>query len=608
MSEYTGLVIGLDLGTTNTAVSWADASELADGGAAAVRDFHVPQLVRLGVVEERPTLPSFLYLAAEGELPPGALKLPWNDAATSAVGVLARDHGAKVPSRLVSSAKSWLCYGGADRRGAILPQGEHEGRKVSPVEALASYIWHIRDAWNHTMAKDDPSRRFEDQRIVLTVPASFDPVARELTVEAAELAGLPREHLTLIEEPQAALYAWVGARGETWRKEVAVGELLLVCDVGGGTSDFSLIAVRERDGELALERVAVGDHILLGGDNLDLALAFTAEQRLTAAGTKLDKWQHRELWLACRDAKERLLSDPALDSFAVSVLGRGSRLIGSSLRVEITREDVERVTGGFMPACALHDKPRARAQAGLREVGLPFAADPAITRHLAAFLTRNKAVGEGSFARPSALLFNGGVFQAASFRERVRQVVDGWLTDAGEAPLRVLSHDHLDLAVARGAAYYGLVQAGGGIRIRGGTASAYYVGVESALPAGPGFDPPVHLLCVAPFGMEEGTESAVAQEELHLVTGEPAHFRFFSSHTRRDDAVGSVLEGWDDSDVTELAPLEVTLDAPESGAAGVVPVRIQSKVTEIGTLEVWCVGRGGAPRWRLEYNIRDQER
>lgn len=593
-------IVGIDLGTTNTAVAYVDTAE---GDGASVRMLELPQLVKLGNVEPRAALPSFLYLANPGELPPGSLALPWDATATDAVGVLARDHGAKVPARLVSSAKSWLSHGGVDRTAPILPLGlEDTERRISPLDASARYLQHVRDAWNHVMAADDAGARLEAQSVLLTVPASFDPVARELTVQAAHKAGLTQA--VLLEEPQAALYAWLGDHGEGWRKQVQPGDVLLVCDVGGGTTDFSLIHVHDEGGDLTLERVAVGDHILLGGDNMDLALAHIVQFQLEEKGTKLDAWQSRELWYACRDAKEALLSGASEKSHPVAVLGRGSKLIGGTVKTDVFSDDVEDVVlEGFFPRCGAEDRPRRRRTAGLRELGLPYADDPAVTKHLAEFLGRHGATGEGA---ATAVLFNGGVFKADALRARITDVLDGWAAERGAGPVKVLEGGDLDLAVARGAAWYGLVRRGKGIRIRGGTARAYYVGVESSMPAVPGMSPPMRALCVAPFGMEEGTEAGVANKEFGLVVGEPVEFRFLASNVRTDDPVGAMIDlrrGGDD-DIVELTPLEITLPAEEGAAGQVVPVRVNVRVTEIGTVEVWCETRDAGRRWKLEFEIR----
>ena len=603
MSSESRFVVGIDLGTTNSAVAFVDTA----AAAPAIEMFSIQQLIAPGVVEARPTQPSFLYLPADAEMKPEQLALPWG-AGRGIVGELARNHGWQVPPRLVSSAKSWLSHAGVDRLAAILPwQAPSEVPKVSPVEASARYLSHIHAAWDHA----HPDAPLADQDVLLTVPASFDTVARELTVRAAKEAGLP--HVTLLEEPQAAFYSWLGAAGDNWRKELAVGDTVLVCDIGGGTTDFSLISVGEVDGNLALERVAVGDHILLGGDNMDLALAHTVRARLEGEGHNLDNWQFASLVHSCRAAKETLLSIGDKDTAPVVVLGRGSKVIGGSVRTELLRGDVERVlVDGFFPEAALGDKPRRPPRVGLRELGLPFAADAGITRHLSAFVGAHRkglaGAGSGESSadqrRPNAVLFNGGVMKGRVLRQRVIQTLDSW-ADSPEDDLKVLSGTDLDLAVAHGAAYYGMVRRGKGVRIRGGTARAYYIGIESSMPAVPGLEPPMRALCVAPFGMEEGTEAEVPGQELGLVVGEPAEFRFLASSTRPEDHVGTMVEDARREDLKELTPVATELDTDGHKAGELVPVTLKSRVTEIGTLELWCVEREGGRRWKLEYNVRE---
>lgn len=605
MSRY---VVGIDLGTTNSALAYVDTAAGADKGAEPVH-FPVPQVVQPGVVEDRPLLPSFLYLPGDKEQPAGSLRLPWTKDRDFAVGEFARNFGSQVPTRLVSSAKSWLCHPGVDRRAAILPWKAPEGgRRVAPLEASTRYLKHLAEAWNHTVAKNVAGDRLERQDIVLTVPASFDAAARELTMEAAKAAGL--EQVTLLEEPQAAFYAWLESSHDDWRERVSVGDIILVCDVGGGTTDLTLIAVGEEAGNLNLTRLAVGDHILLGGDNMDLALAHAAAKNLAAKGTKLDAGQMLMLWHSCRAAKEKLFSDPKLASTPVTVLGRGSRVIGGTVQGELTRAEVEKVlVDGFLPECPLDAEPDRRG-AGLQELGLPYAADPAISKHLARFLHRNaevvaehaaKSKKKKKSALPTVVLFNGGVFKATPLRDRLVKVLDHW---GGSAHVKMLEGNDLDLAVARGAAYYGLVRRGKGVRIRGGTARAYYIGVETSLPAVPGASPPLKALCVAPFGMEEGSEADVPEQEFGLVVGEPAQFRFLGSTVRRNDTVGTVVEDWQDG-IEELAPVATELDS--RGKEGrTVPVHLHSKVTEVGTLELWCISRDGKQRWKLEYNVRER--
>jgi molecular chaperone DnaK (HSP70) len=583
-------VIGIDLGTTNCALSWRDLEE-GSGDAGSI-----PQLTAPGTIEERLLLPSFLYLAKEGEFAAGALALPWDKKATYTAGEFARAHGAKVPTRLVASAKSWLSHAGVDRTSALLPwQAPPEVERISPVEASARYLRHLAGA-----AKASRKIDLHSEEIILTVPASFDAAARDLTTQAANHADLP--NVTLLEEPQAALYAWLEKVGDGFRKQVKVGDVILVVDVGGGTTDLSLIAVTEQDGDLQLTRMAVGDHILLGGDNMDLTLAHHLAQ-----GKNLDTWQFAALTYGCRQAKELLFADAKLKKAPISIPSRGSTLIGGTIKTELTREDVTRILiDGFMPKVDVTELPRTARRTGLTQLGLPYAQDPGITRHLAAFLTRQSRIAEGkSFVHPTAVLFNGGVFKAPVLKGRVVDVLNAWLAQDAGAPVKELEGADLDLAVARGAAYYGWVRHGHGIRIRGGTARSYYVGVEPAMPAVPGFEPPVKGLCVAPFGMEEGSKADVPPQEFALVIGEPTVFRFFASSVRREDRVGDMIDdAARNEEFEEVAPIETTL----SGEAGkLVPVNLQAAVTEVGTLELRCLEKGGPGRWKLEMNVRTKE-
>jgi hypothetical protein len=605
--------IGIDLGTTHCAMARA----ALDGEGARPEVVPVTQLVARGTLDARPLLPSFLYVPHESE---GAQALPWDAERRFVVGEHARARGAEAPARLVSSAKSWLCHAGIDRRSAVLPQGAPEDvEKISPVEASWRYLEHLSEAFDAAHAGGDPAEALAAQEVVLTVPASFDAAARELTVEAARAAGI--EHLTLLEEPQAALYAWIDGTGERWRKELRVGDVILVVDVGGGTSDFSAIAVLDRGGSLELQRIAVGDHILLGGDNMDLALAHVVRQKLEAGGHELDRFQMGALAHGCRVAKERLFSDASLDAMPVVVPGRGSKLLGGSLRTELTRAEIERaLVEGFFPTVPSSARPTARARTALTQLGLPYASDAAVTKHLAAFLGRHAHAADGLGAKPgdareragallhpTAVLFNGGVMKATALRERLLATLNAWLEADGAPPVRVLPVEDLDLAVARGASYYGLARRGRGLRIRGGTARAYYVGVEAAVPAVPGVEPPITLLCVAPFGMEEGTEAKLPPQEMGVVVGEPVRFRFFGSSVRRDDAAGAELERWKESEVEELSPIEITLPAEGRRDGDVVPVRLAARVTEVGTLEIDAVPTAPQKpdeRWRVELGVR----
>ncbi len=594
-------VVGIDLGTTNTVIAYCDTEQQADEDTPPeVRVFAVPQVVSPGVIEPHGVLPSYLYLAAGPELAEGALDLPWAKGQGHAVGVFAREQGGKVPTRVVSSAKSWLCHTGVDRTSPLLPwPAPDDVPRISPLDASARYIEHLRDAWNEAFAAEDPFASLESQEVYLTVPASFDAVARELTMTAAKRAGLLS--VTLLEEPQAAFYAWLAHAGDDWRSRLEVGDVVLISDLGGGTTDFSLISVEDREGELQLERVAVGEHILLGGDNMDLALAVTVASRL---GDKhqLDPWQTRSLWYACRLAKEQLFADPTLKRAPVSILGRGSKVIGGTIKAELVREDLDQVVlEGFFPGCSASDRPARQRRAGLQELGLPYASDAAVTRHLAKFIGEHLGGAEQGARFPTAVLFNGGVMKADSLQQRFTDVLRGW----SDGEVRQLESASLDLAVARGAAYYGQVRRGRGIRIHGGVARSYYVGIESAMPAVPGMPAPLKALCVVPFGMEEGTEASIEGQEFGMVVGEPVEFRFLSSTTRKDE-IGTVVDRWDEGEIEELAPVQTAMDggSEDDEAGGPVPVRIHSRVTEVGTLDLELRARDERS-WKLEYNVRD---
>ena len=601
-------IVGIDLGTTNSALALCAAAE--EGGRIEVRS--IPQLVNPNEVAERTLLPSFIYIAGEFDFPKGSTALPWDPDPKLVIGELARKRGAESPNRLIASAKSWLSYAGVDRTAPILPwQAPEEVPRLSPVEASSQFLQHLRTVWDN----GEPGDPLAEQDVLLTVPASFDEAARELTRRAAEQAGY--QHVTLLEEPQAAFYAWLESQGDAWRSRIKVNDLVLVCDIGGGTTDFSLIMVSEENGELTLKRVAVGDHILLGGDNMDLALAQVLRQRLEASGYRIDTWQLHGLWHQCRLAKETLFESPKTQSRPITLLGKGTKLVGGTIKTELLREDLDQVlVEGFFPKIASSEMPARQRRVGFQELGLPYAADPAITKHLARFLSeqlRNSpdaaAVrrGRSGLACPTHILFNGGVMKAAVLRDRVVEVLNGWLTEEGFDALGaepILEATDLEHAVARGAAYYGKARRGRGVRIRSGASRTYYIGIESAMPAVPGMEAPLKALCVVPFGMEEGTEATIPGREFGLVVGEPAEFRFLSSSVRKQDHVGSLLEDWG-TDIEELSPLEVTLKMDGQQGA-VVPVRLETRVTELGTLEVWCVSRDGTNRWKLELNIREK--
>jgi hypothetical protein len=606
-------IIGIDLGTTNSALAHCDAT--AAEGKSQIEVHSIPQLVDPNEVAERTLLPSFLYIPGEFDFPKGAIALPWEPEPKFVIGELARKRGAESPNRLVASAKSWLSYAAVNRTAPILPwQAPEDVPKLSPVEASSQFLQYLRTVWDSGEARKQKQLALTEQDVLLTVPASFDEEARELTRRAAEQAGY--DHVTLLEEPQAAFYAWLESQGDAWRHRIKLGDLVLVCDIGGGTTDFSLIMVSEEHGELTLKRVAVGDHILLGGDNMDLALARFLQQRLEASGDHIDIWKLQGLWHQCRMAKEKLFESPKAQTRPITLLGKGTKLVGGTIKTELAREDLNDIlVEGFFPKVASDELPVRQRRVGFQELGLPYAADPAITKHLARFLSEQVCnspeaagirSGGSGLACPTHILFNGGVMKAAVLRDRVVEVLNSWLRQEGFDALgteQILEAPDLEHAVARGAAYYGKARRGRGVRIRSGASRTYYIGIESSMPAVPGMEAPLKALCVVPFGMEEGTEATIPDREFGLVVGEPAEFRFLSSSVRKQDQVGSMLEEWGD-DIEERSPLQVTLNL--DGQLGkIVPVRLETRVTELGTLEVWCVSRDGH-RWKLELNIREK--
>lgn len=570
MSERT--VIGIDLGTTNCAVARA-------AGGGPVEILPVPQLTGPGELREENLFPSSLYLPGAKEFGDGLTALPWDAAPRYILGEWAKRRGVESSSRLVHSAKSWLAHPGVDRTAALLPPTAPEGvARISPLEATRAYLEHLRQALGG----------FDGADVLITVPASFDAAARAMTEDAARQAGY--DCFVLLEEPQAAFYAWL-ERHEDWRERVRPGDRILVVDIGGGTTDFTLIAVSEVGGALTLERAAVGDHILVGGDNVDLALARSVEQELSARGTRLDAGQLHMLWQRCRAAKEKLLAPGASqDEEPVTILGRGSGLIAGTIKASLRRETLEQILlEGFLPVVEAGERPRQARRAGLQEVGLPYEADPRITAHLARFVAQAGA--------PTHILFNGGVLHAPVVRRRIVESLESWLG----RPIAVLEGEDLMHAVARGAAYFGLVRQGKGVRIRGGVPRTYYIGIESAMPAVPGLPAPMKALTVVPFGLEEGSSVTLPKQEFGLLTGEPAEFRFFSSVARREDQPGDILDPVP-AEVEELSPVEVTLPA---AAGRVVRVSLAAEVTATGVLELWCVAAGGQ-RWKLEWNVREQ--
>jgi molecular chaperone DnaK (HSP70) len=604
--------LGIDLGTTNSAVALED---LETGWSGMVE---MTQLLGPNRIGEKPTLPSAVYIPHPDEFPKEQLRLPWEERSSGViVGHFARDHGALIPDRLITSAKSWLSNFHVDPMKPVLPwKSDINEPKLSALECSRLYLEHMKLGFLNAERARDRSWNIDEGQVVITVPASFDEVARNLTLEAALAAGFAK--LVLLEEPQAAFYAWMEQSGSDWRKQVSPGDIVLVCDVGGGTSDFSLIAIAEKDGNLEVERISVGEHILLGGDNMDLALAYTLRSQLEAAGKAIDEWQFLSLIHTASNAKVRLFTDSSLPETQIAVPSRGSSLLAKTVSVRLDRATLEQVVlDGFFPLTKPSELPQEAVAAGLRELGLPYAADPVISKHLARFLRRSLINVKGSETLvslmnsqalgseqiiPTAVLFNGGVFNAAPIRKRVIDLLTSW--NDGNA-VRELEGFQPDLAVAKGAALYGRNRSTGkGIRIKAGTARSYYIGLESTMPAIPGFKPAIKAVCVVPQGMEEGSELLINQEEFGLTVGQPADFRFFASEMRSGDVPGQIISNAE-RELEETSRVEVLLPAVEGFPEGqMIPVMINPVVTELGNLELWMKHTRSDRRWKLDFQLR----
>lgn len=618
-------VVGIDLGTTNSAVAYVDSAE----SPWRIRTLKIPQVVAPFEVESRETLPSFHYRATEAEAAEGALRLPWSAAAPAyAVGALARDEASSKPGRVIASAKSWLSHTGVDRTAELLPwQGDPDIERLSPLEASARYLGHLRDAWDHQF----PAEPLARQDVVVTLPASFDEVARELTIEAARRAGLPR--IALIEEPQAAFYAWVDRHAEDWRREISSGQKILVCDIGGGTSDFTLIRVdhEEDSNDLRFHRVAVGEHLILGGDNLDLALARHVEQSLTG-DNKLPAHQWDTLVAKARSVKERLLGPDSPESVSIHLPAAGSKLIGGGLQVEVTRQQShDLLVEGFLPPVEFAQQP-PRRYSGFQEFGLPYAADSAITRYLASFLSAHRftgdpapqvdwqAQGKVDPARPDVVLFNGGFFASPVLRARLLEVCASWFSTPSEPwqPL-VLDNPRLDLAVAQGAAYYGMVRRGEGVGIAATLARSFYIGVDESSDGDAGDKgsddegsddegsgdraQPLRAVCLAPGSAVAGQDFEIEGLEFQLTLAEPVEFPLYYSSTRLVDPPGATV-AVDQDQLTPLPPIRTVLHAGRKRKSQLASVRLHAHLSEIGVLELSCREVDGGRDWRLQFDIR----
>jgi len=595
-NENTRYIIGIDLGTTNSAVAFVDTS----CKPFTVEDFRILQVSAPGEMASLNLFPSFHYEAASGEFSPGALCLPWDTENNQkrVTGTFARDHGAQIPGRLVVSAKSWLSHAGVDRTAPLLPwHGLSDVEKVSPLEVTSRYLLHMRSAWNY----DHPDNLMENQDVIITVPASFDEIARELTVEAAAIAGLTR--IILLEEPQAAFYEWIQKHSSDWQSHVNAGQKILICDIGGGTTDFTLIKVKAGDdGVVQFHRIAVGDHLILGGDNLDLALAYHIEKN-RLGGKKISPGQFSALVRSCQKAKEVLLGENASDKLTISIHGSGSSLIGGSIQIELDRLEVEKVLiDGYLPVVNIDEMPSAR-QSGFQEFGLPYAPDPAITKYLAGFLVshRNAVMSIDEEAsesiRPDIVLFNGGVFGSRAIKARILDVLVKWFSNESDpwTPL-VFENEHPERAVARGASYFGLVRRGIGVRIAGGLARSYYIGVEAA-------DKEIKALCLAPAGLQEGQNAAIVSTTFKLLIRQPVEFPLFVSSRRTTDKSGELVK-IDPLEMIALPPIRTVLRSGRNLEADNVNVMLNVRLTEIGTLDLWCTEIAGNRNWKLQFDVR----
>lgn len=591
-------VVGIDLGTTNSAVSYADLN--TDAMQKEIRIFRVPQLTGPGEFSRMSVLPSFLYVPGEYDISKSSITIPWKTDSDSFVGAFARDHGAKVPSRLVSSAKSWLCHDNVDRHAKILPWGSgDEIYKVSPVEATAAYLKHIRAAWNAGKG-DDEDQYLENQAVVITVPASFDEVARDLTLEAAAMAGL--RDVLMLEEPLAAFYSWLIRHEKNWSESVATDELILVCDVGGGTTDFTLISLQEVEGSPRFERIAVGDHLILGGDNIDFALARLVESRSAKGAAALNQDRWKNLCHQCRNVKETIFAG-GTDACKITLMGEGSRLIAGTISAEITRADLERtVVEGFFPLADSKAIQEPIVRKGITELGLPFEQEPAITRHLGWFLERHREEIAGKTGRspmPDLILFNGGSLKPALVQNRIREAIRHWFGNQDPDLPRVLENPEPDLAVALGASYYGLVKLGRGVRVGSGSPRGYYLGIS------PANGEEKQAVCLVERGLDEGSHIELSGKKFEVLANQPACFELYSSSYRSGDRTGDIVGV--DRTLTPLPPVQTVIQFGQKGVQASIPVRIEADYTEIGSLAVWCRSMSSSHRWRLQFQLRASE-
>jgi molecular chaperone DnaK (HSP70) len=596
-------IIGIDLGTTNSAVSYVDLND-KDNRGARIRLFPIPQLTGPGEISRLPVLPSFLYIPGDYDISKESLAADGGAHGDHFAGAYARDHGAKVPARLVSSAKSWLCHANADRKAPILPWGaSKEVQKISPIQTTAAYLRHIRTAWNRRQSDDEAF--LEHQMVIITVPASFDEVAREMTLEAANAAGMNR--VILLEEPLAAFYSWLMTHEQEWHTWVKPNDLILICDVGGGTTDFTLIYLREVDGSPRFERIAVGDHLILGGDNIDLALARGIETQFSKTRHSLsgDRW--KTLCHQCRQAKETLL-DGRSDSQKITLMGEGGQLIAGTLTATLKYKEVsETILNGFFPLVNSGEEKSQAVRKGITEFGLPYEQEPAITRHLCWFLERHMSDVTSFLGKdrpePDIILFNGGSLKPAVIQERIRVAIRQWFRQPDDTLPRVLENPDPDLAVAMGAAYYGRVKIGQGVRVGSGSPRAYYLGVAGQTEANERDEKDQkQAICLVERGLEEGTDIELQDRQFEVLTNQPVTFDIYSSSFRSGDRCGDLVT-IDDS-LTPLPPIQTVIQYGKKGIQTRIPVHIAAGYTEMGSLALWCRSLKSPHRWHLQFQLR----
>ena len=602
-------IIGIDLGTTNSAVAYVDVTgDLSKN--KGIRLFKVPQLTGAGEVSAQPVLPSFCYIPGKYDISKELIALPWQTEAPHFVGQFARDHGSKIPSRLVASAKSWLCHSNADRRAKILPWGSGEDvLKISPVQATAAYLNHIRMSWNSSKGDED-ELYLENQLVIVTVPASFDEVARDLTIEAATMAGL--RNVTLLEEPLAAFYSWLTTHENDWLKFIRPGELVLVCDVGGGTSDFTLITLRETEGTPRFERIAVGDHLILGGDNIDLALARMIERKFkNPKPLNVDRW--KTLCHLCRQAKEHILNNEK-NVETITMMGEGSSLIGGTLSAKLDRKELEAIVlDGFFPVVDKQAPEKQKLRKAISEFGLPYETEPAITRHIGMFLEKHaddviKYLDKPPF--PDLILFNGGSLKSDIIQQQIRQAIRQWFSAGDEKRPEILENPVPDLAVALGAAYYGLVKLGKGVRVGSGSARSYYLGFDrknvpdTDQQAGePASLEARSAICLVERGLDEGARISLPDKKFQVLANQPVSFDLFSSTYRSGDRCGDVIPI--DETLTPLPPIQTIIQFGQKGLKKEIPVQVEAEYSEVGVLSLWCRSLESDHRWRLQFQLRN---